>query len=118
MSDNTIVASIWFAGILLCDGKCCKAWGINNRPRVDFDPENPDDYAFLADGEIGEAPKDPGTYEGAHGKPEDYNDPERHNKWCARECERANFVLGERGATRLPDFSARLYNMPWLHEED
>lgn len=33
---------------VICDRNCAKAWGINNRPRIDLDPNEPDDYAFLA----------------------------------------------------------------------
>jgi len=72
--------------ILVCDGKCDKAWGINNRPRVQLSDDE-DDYEFLADHELGDAPFDPGTYEGGWGKPDD--DKARLNKWCARECERS-----------------------------
>ena len=71
--------------ILACNCNCTKAWGRNNRPRVQVS-DNEDDYAYLADGELGEAPADPGTYEGDHAKPRDPS--ERHNKWCWRECER------------------------------
>jgi hypothetical protein len=56
---------LWFDRhvVLACDGNCGKAWGINGRPRIDFDPGEPDDYAYLADGELGNAPLNP-----AHGK--------------------------------------------------
>ena len=98
-----------------CDGKCSKAWGVNNRPQEHFDPADPDDYAFLADQEIeGDAPRDPGTYEGGHGKPsgEDLTDPARMNKWCFRECERCV------EAPRMPhDFSTRLFNIPSRHAQ-
>lgn len=94
-----------------CDAKCNKAWGINSRPRVRFDED--DDYAFLADGELGEAPDDLGTYEGMDGKP---LAPEmRLNKWCVRECERAE--KGDLGQLiEVRDYSARVYNQPWKHE--
>lgn len=100
---------------VICDRNCAKAWGINNRPRVNFDPNEPDDYAFLADDELGEAPGDPGTYEGGHGKP--LSPDEFPNKWCVRECERS--VMGSSGSPiTLPTFAERSYNMPWLHEEE
>lgn len=90
-----------------CDRKCEKAWGINSRPRLDLSGD-PDDYAFLADGELGEAPDDPGTYEGGHGKP---MHPRRHNKWCVRECERS--AMGRPGESlSAPDFSRRRFNLP------
>ncbi len=55
--------------ILSCDGKCDSAWGMNwhgKKEKV--------------------APIDPGTYEGGHAKPVN----KKHNKWCARECERSD----------------------------
>lgn len=98
---------------LICDARCDKAWGINSRPRIEFDPDEPDDMAYKADDELGQAPACPGTWEGSDGKPK--TDDERHNKWCARECERSCIVdPGE--DFELPDFSERSYNMPWLHE--
>jgi len=63
-----------------CDGNCKKAWGINSRPT------NEDKSEWLSDKELGEAPADPGTYEGGDGKPADSS--EFLNKWCVRECER------------------------------
>lgn len=71
-----------------CDGKCNKAWGINNRPRFYLDINNHADFQWLADAELGEAPADPGTYEGSDGKPKSVS--EFPNKWCVRECERCN----------------------------
>lgn len=101
--------------LLACDANCTKAWGINNRPRVEFGDE--DDVAYYADHELGDAPADPGTYEGPHGKP---TAPEqRLNKWCARECERSVLIdLGKlvTDAT-LPSFTQRSYNQPWKHGE-
>lgn len=75
----------WFRDqcILACDGKCHKAWGINNRPKRQLS-EDEDDYEYLSDNELGEAPENPGTYEGGQGK-----NPKSLNKWCARECERS-----------------------------
>jgi hypothetical protein len=103
----------WFdrMAILACDGKCSKAWGINCRPEISFDDEDLDDTAYLADDELGDAPEDPGTYEGFQAKPID----QKHNKWCARECERS--VICEAGEDlELPDFSQRRYNQPWKHK--
>lgn len=75
----------WFRDqcILACDGKCHKAWGINNRPKRQLS-EDEDDYEYLSDNELGEAPENPGTYEGGQEK-----NPKSLNKWCARECERS-----------------------------
>jgi hypothetical protein len=95
-----------------CDEKCEKAWGINGRPRLQIDPSNEDDYAFLADGELGEAPSDPGTYEGDHAKP--VKKEGVPNKWCVRECERcyrSRYGKSDE-APVLPDFSERRYNIP------
>lgn len=90
-----------------CDGNCAKAWGINSRPRVQIGTDE-DDYAFLADDELGDAPVNPGTYEGGHAKPTE--DSERLNKWCVRECERSDMAdLGE--LCQPKDFSKRRYNM-------
>lgn len=106
---------LWFDRYvtLACDGQCGKAWGICNRPKVDFDPNEPDDYAYLADHELGEAPDNTGTWEGGWGKP---RGPDKMNKWCARECERSGlFEAGEEIA--ISDYTKRLYNMPSKHPE-
>lgn len=98
----------FYAPIIVgCDANCAKAWGINNRPRVQLSA-NEDDYAFRADDELGTAPADPGTYEGDHAKP--LQVPSRHNKWCVRECERSAMVDPHEPLT-LPDFSQRVYNI-------
>jgi len=68
-----------------CDRNCKKAWGINNRPRKQLS-DDPDDYVYLPDSELGIAPEDPGTYEGGIAKPS--TPDEFPNKWCVRECER------------------------------
>lgn len=94
--------------VLACDGRCDKAWGINTRPRHQLS-DDPDDYEFLADGELGEAPADPGTYEGNHAKPAPSDGPYRQNKWCARECERSVMGVGD---LLPPDLSARVRNRP------
>lgn len=72
---------------IVCDGLCGKAWGINNRPRREDD----EDEGFVSDGELGDAPSNPGTYEGGHAKP---SSPISMNKWCARECERSTVLDG------------------------
>lgn len=108
-----LVKDIVFFGrpaVLACDGNCRKAWGINGRPRVRLS-DDPDDYAFRSDGELGAAPADPGTYEGGHAKPDPDGGPDRQNKWCARECERSELL--EPGASVvLKDFSRRVRNRP------
>ncbi len=103
----------WFGSevTLACDGKCTKAWGLNCRPKVELDPSEPDDVAWLADDELGDAPQDPGTYEGGHAKPEG---PHEMNKWCARECERSE-IFDEGKEVTARDFSQRMYNQPWKH---
>lgn len=70
-----------------CDGLCSKAWGRNSRPTVQLSDDD-DDFETLADYELGQAPADPGTYEGGHGKPA--SSAEFPNKWCVRECERCS----------------------------
>lgn len=96
--------------VVACDAQCSKAWGNNSRPRIEFD--DGDDFVYLADDELGDAPVDPGTYEGGFGKPT--SSDEWLNKWCARECERS--CLADRiEEARLPCYHERLYNMPWKH---
>jgi len=105
-----VTRAVWFGRPvrIVCDRLCGKAWGVNGRPREALS-EDPEDYALLADGELGEAPTDPGTYEGGHGKPS--VPPAAHNKWCARECERAT-ILGPDDPLRVRDLSRRLFNIP------
>ena len=104
-------------GFVACDGRCEKAWGISNRPNEQLS-EDEDDYVYLADRELGDAPEDPGTYEGDHGKPFAHSfesHSEGMNKWCARECERSitEYFSTSTGAVPvLPDFSNRVFNMP------
>jgi len=96
--------------MLICDGKCEKAWGINCRPKERLSADE-DDVAYLSDAELDQAPADPGTYEGGHGKP---SGPEHTNKWCARECERSEMCRhGE--PLEMHDWSHRLYNQPFKH---
>ena len=91
--------------VISCDSNCEKAWGINNRPRLQRDNSDVDDYAFLSDHELALAPIDPGTYEGGDGKP---LSPD-FNKWCVRECERS--ILTEPGeVVNLPDFTKLKWN--------
>jgi hypothetical protein len=103
-------------GVVICDARCDKAWGINHRPQVQFS-DDPDDTAFLSDAELGEAPADPGTYEGGCAKPTEPS--ERLNKWCVRECERSAMSKSGRGdeVVEARDFSCRLYNQPWKHAD-
>jgi hypothetical protein len=93
-----------------CDENCNKAWGINNRPKIQLS-EDEDDYAYLSDDELGDAPENPGTYEGGHAKPT--HKSQIPNKWCVRECERCS--LSSPGEYNLPpvvkDFSKRMYNI-------
>ena len=94
--------------ILVCDGRCEKAWGINNRLKVQVGQDE-DDTAYLADDELGTAPIDPGTYEGGQGKPRSL-EHRTLSKWCWRECERSRLCRDGEWA-ELPDFSRRLYNV-------
>lgn len=96
---------------VVCDRQCSKAWGVCSRPQLQLS-EDEDDFAYLADGELGEAPADPGTYEGGIGKP--LTPDAFPTKWCVRECERC--AMSEPGQYEeelaLPDFSVRCYNIP------
>ena len=98
---------------VVCDAKCNKAWGITGRPREQLS-EDVDDFAYLSDVELGDAPRDPGTWEGGHGKP--VRPEDRMNKWCVRECERSSMyppAPGDRfDELVLKDFSKRRFNMP------
>jgi hypothetical protein len=93
--------------VLACDAKCSKAWGINGRKKKQLS-DDPDDYEFFSDAELGRAPKDPGTYEGGQGKP--WTKEERLNKWCCRECERSDMARTFE-ELKLTDYSKRRKNM-------
>lgn len=97
-----------------CDGKCNKAWGIINRPNIQLSDDD-DDIVFLSDNELGEAPINPGNYEGGEGKP--YSNEQFPNKWCVRACERCEMSKpGEFELDlKLTDWSKRVYNQPWKH---
>lgn len=95
-----------------CDGNCKKAWGINQRPKEHISGDD-DDVVFLSDSELGEAPENPGTYEGGQGKPRSKS--EMLNKWCFRECERSAHTPYGGNANDplvLPDWSKLSYNIP------
>jgi hypothetical protein len=93
--------------VIGCDAQCSKAWGFNHRPKVLLSSDV-DDYEFLADHELAEAPIDPGTYEGEDGKPRTLG--ERLNKWCFRECERCTSApAGE--PLNFPNLLARKRNI-------
>jgi hypothetical protein len=99
----------------VCDEKCNKAWGNNLRPEIILS-DDLDDYAYLADTELGDAPIDPGTRVGKVAKPLEPYD--RMNKWCIGECERCK--LFEKGAEiELDDFNQRFYNYePHYRDQD
>ena len=95
--------------ILACDGNCGKAWGIHRRPKIQFDDNDPDSFAWLADSEIGIAPVDPRTEADGDRKPLN----RIHNKWCYLECERSDCrPVQNFRAIQLPDFTDRIYNQP------
>lgn len=93
-----------------CDCRCNKAWGMDNRPRIQLSDDE-DDWAYLADPELGEAPIDPGTFEGWHRKP--LSPDEFPNRWCVRQCERC--VMSEIDRYDKPlalwNFDKRFYNL-------
>jgi hypothetical protein len=103
---------VWFGRsmVLGCDGNCAKAWGFSQRPKERVGKDQ-DDVAYLADGELGEAPERPGTYEGGHSKPDG---PHAMNKWCSRECERSDIAPSVEKLS-LADWSKRVLNQPWKH---
>jgi hypothetical protein len=112
VKENRLVIAIqihWFEDekILACDAKCRKAWGNNRRPKVQLS-DDVDDYVFLSDDELGEAPVNPGTAEGWDMKP--VNPGARLNRWCCRECERS-IMVDPIADFKLPDFGKRQYNM-------
>lgn len=114
---SKMIATIQYFGQpakVACDGNCQKAWGISVRPKIQLSIIE-DDFAYLADGELGIAPVDPGTTEGRDRKP--LSPAEFPNKWCVRQCERC--VMSDpdnwQAPLALSDFSRRVYNMPWRH---
>ena len=80
----TLIRYFGQPAVVVCDGQCEKAFGLITRPKIQLDENNEDDYVFLADHELDEAPDDPQTYEGGQAKPQN----RCHNKWCVRQCER------------------------------
>lgn len=80
-------------GIIICDGKCQKAWGIDQRPKRKLSLEE-DDWVYIRDSLLGEAEGGSDT-EGGDGHPLRYNCPvvSRHNRWCARACERSVVIF-------------------------
>jgi len=101
--------------LLICDGKCDKAWGVSTRPKIQLDDNDENDYCFLADDELGIAPEDPLTYEGLDMEGKPIFDEEKMNRWCCRECERSsiNDLLEE---IEIKDFSKRRYNYLYKNE--
>ena len=96
--------------LLVCDNRCDKAWGHNQREKVmlgkEGDDEYDDNYEYLADDELGTAPIHPGSSEGGQIKPQD--DENKLNKWCCRECERSQMIPMD---SPLYDFSKRVKNI-------
>lgn len=112
----------WFGRTctVACDGRCDKAWGLNQRPKISFDPKDPDDVAWLADHEVGTAPEDPGTWEGGDGKPSGMPLPDDAghlmNKWCSRECERSA-IYEQNEPVLIRTLNKRIFNQPWKHPD-
>ena len=104
--------------IAYCDGNCQKAWGVCNRPDHQLDPGEPDDVLFLRDDELGDAPADPGTYEGGDGKP--FPGHYLCGKWCFRECERCHFAEPYEDVVLTDEkrFRKRHFNMPYRHKDE
>lgn len=95
-----------------CDGNCNKAWGRDDRPRVKLseDPDDFDHFEYLADGELGDAPANPGSEEGGDLKPRSVL--EFPNRWCVRQCERCAWSKPGKYAEPLevPKFDKRVPN--------
>ena len=110
MNNEGIIKFCGENALIICNRKCNKAWGMNKRPKIQLS-EDEDDYCYLSDNELKEAPIDPGTYECNNKKPETPN--EFPNKWCVRECERS--VMSNPGEWMLPlktiNFEKRFYNI-------
>jgi hypothetical protein len=84
--------------IITCDGRCDKAWGMQNRPKRMLSAD-PDDYVYLADDDpmIGQTPNSSELgSEGDEEKPSDSALQAKYsylmNRWCARACERATML--------------------------
>lgn len=94
---------------VVCDGNCSKAWGINSRLRAQLS-DDPEDFAFKTDHELGTAPEDPGTYEREDAKP--VNSRDFPNRWCVRQCERSAITkFGTTATPEVPTFDERVYNI-------
>lgn len=100
--------------IVSCDENCNKAWGIRLRPKETLS-NDPSDYVYLSDGELGDAPVNPGTI--IHGELKPLDNDQKLNKWCVKECERCIIVEEEEGKEfSYPDFSKRIFNNPYKHQ--
>jgi len=97
MKNDSVITFFGRKARVVCDRNCNKAWGLNSRPKKKLS-DNEDDFCFLSDGEIDNAPEDPGTYEGGCAKP--LSPDEFPNKWCVRECERCS--ISEPNEWNLP----------------
>lgn len=101
--------------VLACDGKCQKAFGYTLRPHIRWTAD-PDDITWLADDEIPfDAPEDPGTAEGGDRKPKTV--PDKHNKWCARACERCEMFGQDEEKITLRGWAKRAHNKPAQRRE-
>jgi hypothetical protein len=109
---DTLITYFGQTARVVCDERCEKAWGRDDRPRLQHDAEDPDDYSFLADHELGTAPADPGTTEGDDRKP--VNNEGIPNRWCVRQCERCAMSMPGKYLEPLApvDFSIRQRNKP------
>ena len=114
-----IQRSMMFLGeihIVACDGRCDKAWGVDDRPTNRLGSDH-NDFEWLADGELGQAPIDPGSLSSDNGvrKPLLVRGPDDVNEWCVDRCERmakCRAVTSER-APDPPDLSRRRPNFEW-----
>ena len=95
-----------------CDKKCDKAWGGSERP-IETLSADIDDFEWLSDTELGDAPEISPTTEGGDNKP--MKGDEVPNRWCVRECERGQVTI-------IPEISTIQealinpmveFNLPW-----
>jgi hypothetical protein len=102
--------------LVVCDQKCTKAWGHNGgRPELSRDEDDEDNVVWLGDNEVDLAPESgiiEGIIAGEGGRPTE--PPQKHNRWCVRECERSS-IIDPGQPIACADWTQRIYNQPWKH---
>lgn len=106
--------------ILACDGLCHKAWGLDGRQTLQLSEEL-DDFVYVSDSELGEAPG-PGLTatisEGGDVKPcaGILTDGQLMNKWCSRQCERVSLFDSDE-SIKLKDMLDPIPNYAWQRSD-